>query len=148
MSIFHSSWSDKMQKQIFVLFVDLSAAFDHVVRKWLFKSVYLRILPGTEPTLIKILEALYSKQQQHLLKIQMTYLNWSLAFAKEDQNHYHYTTSTWILSCAFLCTYVKSMAFNFSRWNTEYDQSPQQEMSVLQNIKGDHTLTGLDMLMI
>jgi len=45
--------SDRMQKPIFMLFVGLSVAFDHVVRKWLFKSVYLRFSPDTEPTLIQ-----------------------------------------------------------------------------------------------
>ena len=53
--------SDKMQKPVFLLFVDLSAAFDHVTRKWLFQSIYQRFPSDTEPTLFKLLESLYSK---------------------------------------------------------------------------------------
>ena len=36
--------SEKFQKPIMLLFVDLSSAFDHVIRKWLFKSIYQRFL--------------------------------------------------------------------------------------------------------
>ena len=49
-----------MKKPVFVLFVDLSAAFDHVVRSWLFKSIYQRFSPNTDNTLIRILGAVYS----------------------------------------------------------------------------------------
>ena len=35
--------SYRSKKPIFVLFVDLSAAFDHINRKWLFKSIYQRL---------------------------------------------------------------------------------------------------------
>ena len=52
--------TDSMKKPVFVLFVDLSAAFDHVVRSWLFKSIYQRFSPNTDNTLIRILEAVYS----------------------------------------------------------------------------------------
>ena len=52
--------TDKMKKPAYVLFVDLSAAFDHVVRKWLFKSIYQRFSPGADTKLIKLLETLYS----------------------------------------------------------------------------------------
>jgi hypothetical protein len=41
---------------IFVLFVDLSSAFDHVIRKWLFKSIYIRFPSNANITCIKILE--------------------------------------------------------------------------------------------
>ena len=53
--------SSKMQKPVFLLFVDLSAAFDHVVRKWLFESIYQRFPQETEPKLFRLLESLYSK---------------------------------------------------------------------------------------
>ena len=40
--------SEKMKKPVYALFVDLSAALDHVCRKWMFKSIkkigYLRNL--------------------------------------------------------------------------------------------------------
>ena len=31
---------DQMETPLYILFVDLTAAFDHVVRAWLFKSIY------------------------------------------------------------------------------------------------------------
>lgn len=52
--------SDSMQKSVYVLFVDLSAAFDHVIRDWLFKSIRQRLDSNEEDTLFRILEAVYS----------------------------------------------------------------------------------------
>ena len=52
--------SDAMKRSVYVLFVDLSAAFDHVIRDWLFKSIYQRLPPNEDKTLFKILEAVYS----------------------------------------------------------------------------------------
>ena len=52
--------TDKMKKPAYILFVDLTAAFDHVVRKWMFKSIYQRFPPGADTTLIELLEALYA----------------------------------------------------------------------------------------
>ena len=49
-----------MKKPTYLLFVDLTAAFDHVVRKWMFQSIYQRFPPGADTTLIELLEALYS----------------------------------------------------------------------------------------
>ncbi len=49
-----------MKKPAFVLFVDLSSAFDHVVRSWLFKSIQQRFPPNVDNTLFQILEAVYS----------------------------------------------------------------------------------------
>ena len=37
--------TDSMKKPVFVLFVKLSAAFDHVIRNWLFLSIYQRFPP-------------------------------------------------------------------------------------------------------
>ena len=51
--------TDQMEKPAYILFVDLTAAFDHVVRSWLFTSIYQRFPPGADINLIKILEALY-----------------------------------------------------------------------------------------
>ena len=46
----------------FLLFVDLSAAFDHIARSWLWKSIRLRLPTELEDTtLIDILKNLYSK---------------------------------------------------------------------------------------
>ena len=52
--------TDKMKKPAYVLFVDLTAAFDHIVRKWLFKSIYQRFPPESETKLIELIEALYA----------------------------------------------------------------------------------------
>lgn len=52
--------SDKIQKPIYLLFIDLSSAFDHVIREWLFKSIYQRFPPNSDITMIKLLEALYN----------------------------------------------------------------------------------------
>ena len=64
--------TDQMQKPVYILFIDLSAAFDHVVRPWLFQSLYQRFPPEADTTLIKILEALYN------------YLTTALAETPED----------------------------------------------------------------
>ena len=52
--------TEKMKMPAFVLFVDLTAAFDHVIRPWLFKSIYQRLSGGSNHKLIKLLETLYS----------------------------------------------------------------------------------------
>ena len=52
--------TEKMKIPTFVLFVDLTAAFDHVIRPWLFKSIYQRFPGGSDQKLIKLLETLYS----------------------------------------------------------------------------------------
>ena len=49
-----------MKIPAFVLFIDLTAAFDHVIRPWLFKSIYQRFPGGSDHKLIKLLETLYS----------------------------------------------------------------------------------------
>ena len=48
------------KKPTYLLFVDLSAAFDHVNRKWLFKSLKQRFPNEGSNTLIKLLESIYS----------------------------------------------------------------------------------------
>ena len=52
--------TDKMKKPVFLLFVDLTAAFDHVEREWLFKTIYQRFSNSEEKKLIKLFESLYS----------------------------------------------------------------------------------------
>ena len=49
----------KMKKPTYLLFVDLSAAFDHVERKWLFETMRKRCSDSRIKPIIKILEALY-----------------------------------------------------------------------------------------
>ena len=53
--------SDRIQKPFYLLFVDLSSAFDHVARNWLFESIYQRFPQQVEPNLIKLLESLHQK---------------------------------------------------------------------------------------
>jgi len=43
---------------LYLIFLDLSAAFDHLVRKWLFQSIRMRFGPNEDTTLIDILEHL------------------------------------------------------------------------------------------
>ena len=49
-----------MKRPAYVLFVDLTAAFDHVVRKWLLKSIYQRFPSGADRKLVELIEALYT----------------------------------------------------------------------------------------
>ena len=51
--------SDSMMKPVYVLFIDLSAAFDHIERDWLFKSIYHRFAKNDNATLIQLIEAVY-----------------------------------------------------------------------------------------
>ena len=51
--------SSRKLQPIFLLFVDLSAAFDHIPRKWLFESINLRFRPNQIPKVISILNVLY-----------------------------------------------------------------------------------------
>ena len=49
-----------MRKPTYLLFVDLSAAFDHVERSWMFKSIKMRIPNETKRKLIELMEQLYA----------------------------------------------------------------------------------------
>ena len=51
--------SEKMKKPVYALFVDLSAAFDHVRRKWMFKSIKNRHSKESDKKLVQLLETLY-----------------------------------------------------------------------------------------
>ena len=50
----------KMQP-LFLLFIDLTAAFDHIPRSWLFKSIEMRFPEGMFPRLFTILDNLYKR---------------------------------------------------------------------------------------
>ena len=52
--------TDKMKKLTPILFVDLTAAFDHVERKWLFKTLEKRFKDNDNNNVIEILKAIYS----------------------------------------------------------------------------------------
>jgi len=49
----------KMKKTAYVLFVDLSAAFDPVERSWMFKSISDRFSTNSNMTLIQLIKTLY-----------------------------------------------------------------------------------------
>ena len=51
--------SHSRKKQVFVLFVDLTAAFDHVDRKWMFSSIHQRLSPNTNTKLFELMESIY-----------------------------------------------------------------------------------------
>ena len=51
--------TDKMKKPTYLLFVDLTAAFDHVERDWLFKTIKCRFKSDYDTTIIKLIESLY-----------------------------------------------------------------------------------------
>ena len=57
--------SSRLNKEVYVLFVDLTAAYDWCVRKWLFHSIYNRIDPKDVGimTCVKIMEELYKKTE-------------------------------------------------------------------------------------
>ncbi|XP_066928505.1 uncharacterized protein [Clytia hemisphaerica] len=52
--------SNRKQQPLYLMFVDLTAAFDHIPRKWLFDSIRLRFTDGSCPRMFPILEKLYS----------------------------------------------------------------------------------------
>ena len=51
--------TDRKKQPLYLLFVDLTAAFDHITRKWLFDSIRLRFPEGENLKLFTILENLY-----------------------------------------------------------------------------------------
>ena len=52
--------AQKTNKNMYVLFIDLTAAFDHIERKWLFKTIKQRLQSDTNCKVFDLLEALYS----------------------------------------------------------------------------------------
>ena len=52
--------TNKMRKKAYLLFVDLSSAFDHVERKWLFDTIKQRYKNHKLDPIIKLLESLYA----------------------------------------------------------------------------------------
>ena len=44
----------------YFLYIDLSAAFDHIVREWLWEIIRLRFPADSDMTLIDILQSVYS----------------------------------------------------------------------------------------
>ena len=65
--------TDKMKMPAPILFVDLTAAFDHVERSWLFKTIEKRFPKGSKNDLVQLLKSIYS------------YTSTSLAETPEDK---------------------------------------------------------------
>ena len=64
--------TNKMKKPTYLLFVDLTAAFDHVERSWLFETIRGRFKAEYDMTIIKLIECLYESTtllhlQKHLM---------------------------------------------------------------------------------
>ena len=51
--------SSKMKKPVYALFVDLSAAFDHIIRDFMFNSILNRLPPNVNSKLIQLLQNFY-----------------------------------------------------------------------------------------
>ena len=51
--------SESTKKKVYILFVDLSAAVDHVDRKWMFKSINNRFKKESNTELVQLLENLH-----------------------------------------------------------------------------------------
>ena len=62
--------SNSSKKQLYALFVDLTAAFDHVRRNWLFKSIKQRFPNQENNILIELLESLYSYTTTELSELE------------------------------------------------------------------------------
>ena len=52
--------TNKMKKPAYAIFVDLSAAFDHVERRWLFQTIQSRFPNEFNHKILELLESLYS----------------------------------------------------------------------------------------
>jgi hypothetical protein len=52
--------SNKMKKTVYALFVDLAAAFDHIIRDFMFNSILNRIPPHVNSKIIQLLQNLYN----------------------------------------------------------------------------------------
>jgi len=60
-----------MKKPAYALFIDLTAAFDHVNRDLMFETVRKRMSSTSDMKLIQLLEALYSHTTTALMKFLM-----------------------------------------------------------------------------
>lgn len=68
-----------------MLFIDLTAAFDHVPREWLFDSIRLRLSDGENQKLFEILESLYQKTSLIYEEAQTTFNVIPRGFVREAQ---------------------------------------------------------------
>ena len=52
--------TDQIKKPVFTLFIDLTAAFDHIKRDWMFITIYQRLEQNADKKLIELLQSIYS----------------------------------------------------------------------------------------
>ena len=86
-----------MKKTTFLLFVDLTAALDHVERSWLFKSIKKRFINDSDQTLIQLIGALYEYTSTALSETPNGKFDLTVDVRKEVQSHPCCTISTWTL---------------------------------------------------
>ena len=65
--------TDRKQQPLYLLFVDLTAAYDHIPRSWLFQSIKLRFPNNECPTAIQVLEKLYENTSLTFLEANSTF---------------------------------------------------------------------------
>ena len=66
--------SNRKKQPLYLLFIDLTAAFDRIPRKWLFDSIRLRFPEGESVRLFDILGKLYQKISLTYQEAQVTFL--------------------------------------------------------------------------
>ena len=49
-----------MKKPVYALFIDLTAAFDHIKREWMFNTIYQRFTQQADKKLFQVIESLYA----------------------------------------------------------------------------------------
>ena len=92
-----------MRKPVFLLFIDLTAAFDHVVREWLFKAIYQRFPEGADKSIFELLESLYKYTTTSLAETTDNVFELMLG-VRRVPSHSHYLICIWILLCGFIWT--------------------------------------------
>ena len=80
-----------------MLFVDLTAAFDHIEREWLFESIKKRFPDNYNNILIHLIESLYSSTTTALKETQMISLHLQEVCDKVDQSLLYYSIYIWTL---------------------------------------------------
>ena len=74
--------SNRKTQPLYLLFADLTAAFDHIPRDWLFQSIRMRFDNDADLKLFDILEKLYSQTSLTLFHEAMTSFRVSLGVRK------------------------------------------------------------------
>lgn len=89
-----------MKKPVYALFVDLSAAFDHVRRKWMFKSIINRHSKESDKKLVQLLETLYEYTTTALTETPGD--KFKLSTGVRQGGPHYYITCTWISLCEYI----------------------------------------------